>query len=482
MHELVIDAALPEHTISRHCFGQFAEHLGCCIYDGFWVGEDSAIPNTRGIRGDLVQALRELAVPNLRWPGGCFADTYHWEDGVGPRESRPSIVNVHWGGVTESNHFGTHEFFELCEQLDCAPVICGNLGSGTVREMAEWLEYMTMRGHSPRATRRRQNGRDEPFALTYFGVGNENWGCGGNMRAEYYADEYLRYACYCRNYDQKQLFRIACGANAFDEHWTEVLMQRAASHMEGLSLHYYCGFGCENRSATKFGEKDYFELLVSAQRLEELLRKHGQIMDRYDPERRVALVLDEWGAWHEPEPGTNPAFLYQQNTVRDALVAALSLNIIGRHAARVRMANIAQVVNVLQAMVLTLGDRMLLTPTYHVFRMYRPHQDAVHLPSRLTGPVHDDRLPLLDALASRDAQGKIHVSLCNLDPERPHRLRLHLLGAELGPVSGCTLRGQSPNAHNTFEAPTTVQLEPEVAVRGNEIELPPHSVTTLALN
>lgn len=488
MNRLIIDAALAEHRISRHCYGHFAEHLGRCIYDGIWVGEGSSLPNHAGIRRDVVEALRRLRIPNLRWPGGCFADTYHWRDGIGPREHRPSIVNIHWGGVTENNHFGTHEFLELCGLLGCEPVICGNVGSGTVQEMAEWLEYITMPGQSPRADLRRAHGRPDPWSLTYWGVGNENWGCGGNMRPEYYADEYRRYATFCRNFSGQALYRIACGANGDDYRWTEVLMREAAAHMEGLSLHHYCGFGCKNRSATHFAEADYWDLLGGAYRLEELLTRHGHIMDQYDPKRRVGLVLDEWGAWHDVEPGTNPGFLFQQNTMRDALVAGMSLNIINHHAARVRMANIAQTVNVLQAMILTEGEKMLLTPTYHVFEMYQVHHDAWLLPSRLECGVQSlgsSTLPLLSASASRNDAGRVSVTFCNFAPDRAQEVSVELLGASVSVLSGRTLVAERLQSHNRFDAPSEVVpsdgVDAAVSAKGARICLPAHSVTVLHL-
>ncbi len=308
-----INGALPEVTIDRHIYGHFAEHLGRCIYEGVWVGEDSPIPNTRGIRNDVVEALRQIRIPNLRWPGGCFADEYHWKYGVGPRDKRPRSINTHWGGVIENNHFGTHEFLDLCEQLDCEPYICGNVGSGTVEEMSQWVEYLTFDGDSSMAAARAENGRQDPWRLKFWGVGNENWGCGGNMRPEYYADLYRRYATYCRNLSDNKLYRIACGAHAADYRWTEVLMREAARLMDGLSLHYYTVPGSweEKGSATEFDEADWFTTLQKTFFMNELLEKHTAIMDKYDPQRRVALIVDEWGTWYDVGPGTTPGFVFQ---------------------------------------------------------------------------------------------------------------------------------------------------------------------------
>ena len=365
-------------NISRYIYGQFAEHLGRCIYEGVWVGADSEIPNVNGIRQDVVEALKAIQVPVIRWPGGCFADEYHWKDGIGPTEERATIVNTHWGGVTENNHFGTHEFFELCRQVGAEAYINGNVGSGTVQEMQEWVEYMTMDGLSPMSKLRRENGQDEPWKVKFFGVGNESWGCGGNMRPEYYADLYRRYQTYVRQYTKEPLYKIACGPNIDDYNWMDVLMKHAAPFMDGISLHHYALASVweDKRPALGFPEKEWFSLIDSALKMDELITRHTTIMDKYDPDKRVGLIVDEWGSWLAVEPGTNPGFLYQQNTIRDAMIASLTLNIFHKHADRVQMANIAQMVNVLQAMILTEGAEMIKTPTYHVFDLYKNHQDA----------------------------------------------------------------------------------------------------------
>lgn len=477
-----------KETINRNIYGHFAEHLGRCIYGGIWVGENSPIPNTRGIRNDVVEALKAIRIPVLRWPGGCFADEYHWRDGIGPREQRPTMVNTHWGGVTENNHFGTHEFLDLCEQLDCEPYICGNVGSGTVEEMADWVEYITFDGKSPMADLRRKNGRDKPWKLKYFGVGNENWGCGGRMRPEYYADLYRRYATYVRNFSGNRVFKIACGPYGDNYHWTEVLMEQAKGQMAGLAPHYYCGSGKESRSATQFTETDWFAQLKRALRIDELLTKHEKIMDRHDPEKKVAIILDEWGAWHAVEPGTNRRFLYQQNSLRDAMVAGLTLNIFNNHCGRVKMANIAQTVNVLQAMVLTDGPRIVLTPTYYVFRLYSVHHDATMLPTELDGPDYafeGESIPAVSVSASRSNDGKIYVSLCNIDPDTPMRIRTRLAGHSAESVTGQMLTAEAMTAHNTFDNPGVVE---PVAFGGAElgdgglvVELPAKSIVVLAI-
>lgn len=487
---LIIETDLGTETISRHIYGHFSEHLGRCIYGGYWVGEESPIVNTRGIRNDVVEALKKTQIPNLRWPGGCFADEYHWMDGIGPREKRPKMINTHWGGVTEDNSFGTHEFLDLCEQLNAEPVICGNVGSGSVEEMSKWVEYINFGGVSPMADLRRSNGREKPWNVKYWGVGNENWGCGGNMTADFYADQYRRYATYTRDYGDNRLMKVAGGANSTDYNWTETLM-RDIPHwmMWGISLHYYTTNWNNKGSATKFTEKEYFETVERCLNVEKALDRHITIMDRYDPARRVALVVDEWGTWWDVEPGTNPGFLYQQNTMRDAIVAGLSLNYFNERCERVRMANIAQTVNVLQSLILTDGDKMLLTPTYHVFEMYKVHHDATLLPLHLNCGHYslDGReVPSLSASASRDAKGAVSISLVNIDPSAESEVLIDLRGGEFSGVTGRVLSSTELNAHNTFEKSETVRPVAFTGARLKKnilsLKVPPASVVVLTVN
>ena len=287
---LVIDTNSTS-VISRHIYGHFAEHLGRCIYDGFWVGEKMAVPKKERIRLDIVDALKKIKIPNLRWPGGCFADEYHWRDGIGPRAQRPKMVNTNWGGVTEDNSFGTHEFLELCDLLKCEPYIAGNVGSGTVEEMAKWVEYLNADGESTMANLRKQNGHAAPYKVSFWGVGNESWGCGGNMTAEFYADLYKRYATYARNYPGAPLKKIVSGANSDDYNWTEVCMKKIpVNQMWGISLHYYTiptGNWGNKGSATAFDEKEYFSTMKNCLKMEELVIKHSAIMDKYDPQKRL---------------------------------------------------------------------------------------------------------------------------------------------------------------------------------------------------
>ena len=491
--EVVVNTDLGQHQISKHIYGHFSEHLGRCIYDGLWVGEDSHIPNVKGVRKDIIDALKHIKIPNLRWPGGCFADEYHWMDGIGPRAERPKMVNTHWGGVVEDNSFGTHEFLNLCEALETEPYICGNMGSGTVEEMSKWVEYITFDGESPMANLRKKNGREKPWKVTYWGVGNENWGCGGNMTAEGYAENYRRYATYCRNYGENRLYKVAGGPNVDDYHWMTTTMKNIPHGMvNGVSLHNYTFTRRweDKGNALGFNEDEYFLLLEHGMRMDELVTRHSAIMDMYDPAKRIGLIVDEWGAWYNVEPGTNPGFLYQQNTLRDALLAGTILNIFHKHADRVKMANIAQLVNVLQALFLTEGDKMLLTPTYHVFDMYKVHQDATMLPIDIKTPKYSRVSRSIDAVsasASKDNTGKVHVSLVNIDPSKPIEISCDVRGLKNGRfISANVITGDKIDSHNTFEKPNQVILKDfkDASFKNGTltVKVPAKSLVTIELN
>ena len=472
--------------INKDIYGNFSEHLGRCVYEGLFVGKDSPVPNVNGMRCDVVNALREMGLPVLRWPGGCFADEYHWRDGIGDPAERKKMINTHWGGVVEDNSFGTHEFFELCSQIGCDAYIAGNLGSGTVQEMSEWVEYMTFGGSSPMSELRRKNGREEPWRLKYFGVGNENWGCGGNMRPEFYADTYRRYATYVRNYDSKNnwIYKVACGPNGEDYNWTETMMKNAKNHMNGLSLHYYTvthNWGHKG-SATEFSRDEYYTTLTKAYHIDEIITRHIEIMNRYDHDRRGDLIVDEWGTWHDVEPGTNPGFLYQQNTMRDAMVAALTLNIFNKHSDRIRMANIAQAVNVLQSVALTDGEDMLLTPTYYVFKMFKEHQENTLLGSFITSGKNgtdDYSLPQLIESASVDGDGVICSTVANTSADEAAEIKCQIADFSVSSVSAEILTGKM-DEYNTFDNKTAVVSREftafEPTADGFTAELPPCSV------
>ena len=485
----VHETAQEQPVIPAEIYGQFSEHLGRCIYEGIWVGSDSDIPNVDGYRTDVLEALKTLKVPVLRWPGGCFADEYHWMDGIGPREDRPKLVNNNWGSTVEDNSFGTHEFLNLCELLGTEPYISGNVGSGTVEELAKWVEYMTAENGSM-AELRAKNGREKPWKVKYLGIGNETWGCGGDMTVDYYADVYKRYALYSRNYSGNQLFKVACGASDYDYNWTRVMMQKDRDKMDGLSLHYYSIIDWNHKgSATDFTPEEYYSILAKAVEIDEVLRNHESLMDAFDPQRRVALLLDEWGTWFNVEPGYNPGHLFQQNTMRDAMVAAMCLNIFQKHTSRLKMANIAQIVNVLQAMILTKGPEMVLTPTYHVFRMYNVHQNATYVPTdyrcgeivSVDGRIMDN----FSAGASVDASGAIHVSLANPLHDRPVQVELTLDQLKARNVTGEILKASRINAYNDFgKAPEVVPAAfSKITTSGKTIKftMPAASVVVLEI-
>ena len=484
MANLIINAHNLKSRINKEIYGHFSEHLGRCIYNGIYVGEDSPIPNIKGMRTDVVEALKQIRIPVLRWPGGCFADDYHWMDGIGEKSKRKKMINNHWGGVTEDNSFGTHEFMDLCEILGCEPYIAGNLGSGTVKEMSDWIEYMTSDNVSPMADLRRSNGREKPWRLKYFGIGNESWGCGGNMRPEYYADLYRHYQTYCRNYSGNELYKVACGPNSNDYNWTDKLLESVKPwHTKAISLHYYTvpsGNWEKKGSATEFDSGEYEETIRKTHYMEELITKHSEIMSRHDPKHEIGLIVDEWGTWYDVEPGTNSGFLYQQNTMRDAIVASVNLNIFNNHSDRVVMANIAQCVNVLQSVILTEGERMVKTPTYHVFDMYKEHQDAM-----LADSFIDDKSGLPDISQSVSVKdGKMHITISNASLTEEKEINAEISGFDFNKVSAEILT-EDVHAHNTFDIPNKVEVKTFTNVKMSEntlkFTLPPCSVVAIEI-
>ena len=489
---VTIHANQGKNIINKEIYGQFAEHLGSCIYGGLWVGPQSNIPNTDGYRNDVLKALIDLKVPVLRWPGGCFADEYHWMDGIGPRDKRPKMQNNNWGGTIEDNSFGTHEFLNLCEKIGAEPYISGNVGSGSVEELAKWVEYMTSDGDTPMANLRRKNGREKSWNVKYLGVGNESWGCGGNMRPEYYSDLFRRYSTYCRNYDNHKLYKIASGASDYDYDWTKVLMNNVGNRMNGLSLHYYtvAGWNGSKGSATKFSNDDYYWTLGKCLEIEDVIKKHSAIMDEKDPKQHIGLLVDEWGTWWDEEPGTIKGHLFQQNTMRDAFVAALSLNVFHRHSDRVRMANIAQIANVLQSMILTDTNgkgHMVLTPTYHVFRMYQPFQDATYLPLDVkcdSMKVRDNRtIPMVSASAAKTKDGNMVISLANVSLDKAQNIDIDIENAGIKNINGEILTSKNIGDYNDFNNPDVVKPVPfkDVKVKRNtlKVKIPAKSIVVL---
>ncbi len=492
-NKIVIDGGKARDTINRNIYGHFAEHLGHCIYGGFYVGENnSKIPNKDGVRLDVIESLKKLKVPVLRWPGGCFADTYHWREGIGPKNKRPSMLNVWWGSIKEDNSFGTNEFLNMCELLGAEPYISGNIGSGTPSELSDWVKYTTHpNGSSPMTDLRKQNGRKDPWHVQYWGLGNEAWGCGGNMKAEFYANIYRQYATFMSNWDNKShLFRIASGASDDDYHWTEVLMKDIPLKMlDAVGIHHYSVIDWSQKgSATGFTEEQYFTTMQKAMRMEELVSNHAAIMDKYDPGKKVAIAVDEWGGWYEVEPGTNRAFLFQQNTMRDAMIAGTTLNIFNNHCDRVRMANLAQTINVLQAVILTNEEKLVLTPTYHVMEMYSVHQDALMLPCTVSSndyKMGNDRLKAISASASKDKNGVSHISVVNIDANAAQDITIELKDLKFGSVTGRILTSNKIQNYNSFDNPKRIRPVDYTAFRASGstiiLKIPAFSVVVLEL-
>lgn len=500
MARLIINDNNELNEIAPEIYGHFSEHLGRCIYEGLYVGEDSDIPNVNGMRSDVVEALKEMQIPVLRWPGGCFADEYHWRDGIGDKAKRKKMINTHWGGVVEDNSFGTHEFFELCRQLGCKTYVNGNLGSGTVQEMSEWVEYMTFNGVSPMADLRKENGSEQAWTVDFFGVGNENWGCGGNMTPEYYANEYRRYQTYVRNYDpNKPISKVCCGPNVDDYHWTEGVMKTCFDHtpeqfhgfMDYISLHYYThpeGWDIKG-SATVFDDVAWYKTLKKTMWMEQLIKQHSAIIDQYDPDKKIGLAVDEWGTWYTVEPGTNPGFLYQQNTLRDALVAGINLNIFNKHSDRVRLACVAQMVNVLQSVILTEGEKMIKTPTYYVFHMFRHHQGGMLLESSLTGVekvgIDEWMVPkVTESVSKKD--GIITITLNNLSVDEKQELDVMLTEKEsYNLLEAKVVTDADMHTFNTFDEPERIKEEDfdGVTINGNALKviLPKSSVVEIRI-
>ncbi len=489
-NQIILNADLGKDTINRNIYGHFAEHLGRCIYGGFYVGENNkTIPHKNGVRLDIIEALKKMKIPLLRWPGGCFADTYHWKDGIGPKDKRPSMVNVWWGGITEDNSFGTHDFLNMCEEIGASPYLAANVGSGTVQELIDWTRYVNFGEGSPMSKLRKENGREKPWNVKYWGVGNEVWGCGGNMKPDYYANLYRQYATFMTNWgNDSKIFRVASGANSTDYNWTEVMMRDIPHNMlEGVAVHHYSVIDWNKKGpATDFSENQYFTILQRAYMMDDLIQKHATVMDKYDPDKKVAMVVDEWGGWYDVEAGTNGAFLYQQNTIRDAVLAGMTLNIFHKHCDRVRMANLAQAVNVLQSVILTKEEKMILTPTYHVLEMYNVHQDALQLPLDIKCQAYrfeKEQLPAVSASASRDKKGLTHISLVNIDANKTQEVTINLRGMKATTVTGRILASPKIQDYNSFENPTKIK---PIEFKGSRLKgdvlsvtLPPASVVVL---
>lgn len=490
MKKLKINPDKKISHINREIYGHFSEHLGYCIYGGLYVGEDSDIPNINGVRKDVIDALKEIKIPVLRWPGGCFAEEYHWEDGIGKKSERPVRINTCWGGVEETNAFGTHEFFNLCEELGCEPYLAANMSGGTVWEMQSWIEYITYDGNSELARKRKQNGREKPWKLKYIGVGNENWGGGGNMRPEFYADEYRKYQTFCKDYSGNHLYKIACGAGDGNYDWTKKVIENIKwTNPYGISLHHYSlptGNWDKKGSAVKFPDSEYYHTIQDAMYMDELIKKHGEIIRSLEKEDNpIALIVDEWGVWCDVEEGTNPGFLYQQNSMRDAVVAALTLNIFNKNSDIVKMANLAQTVNVLQSVILTDGKEILKTPTFYVFKMFAPHQDNDLVESELQNEKIADTQALTHSV-SVNGKGELFVTFSNASLDKSFEIEFDIASEEKYSVSDCEILTAKKEDCNTFEDREKVISKAYDGYNDNNgqisVSMPPVSVVCLKLN
>jgi len=491
-NKVTINADSAKIQISKHIYGHFAEHIGGVIYDGIYVGENNKdIPNTAGVRNDIIQALKDLKIPNLRWPGGCFADTYHWKDAIGPKDERKPIENLSWGNYREDNSFGTHEFLNLCELLGAEPYLAVNMNTGTVQEAVEWVQYTNhANGTSYLTDLREKYGRSKPWKVKYWGIGNESWDCGGHMTVDYYINLYKRYATAMTNYfNTEKLFRIAVGPGLPDYDWTEKIMKNIpARRFEGLSIHHYAVNWEHKSSSYEFTDEEYFTTMEKAWFMEEFVTKNSEVMDKYDPEKRVALIVDEWGGWYDQIPGGKGA-LYQQNTIRDAMIAGLTLNIFNNHADRVRMANLAQTVNALQSVILTKEEKMILTPTYHVMEMYKVHQDALLVPLQVASEdfvLGKRKLQAVSVSASINKSDQMHISLTNIDNKNNQKVEISLKGYKAKNVKGRILTSPEVQDHNTFENPSKVAPQSfNKATFSSDnliVNMPPNSVVVLKLD
>ncbi|MBI4877857.1 MAG: alpha-N-arabinofuranosidase [Acidobacteria bacterium] len=459
--------------------GHFAEHLGSCVYGGLWVGKNSPVPNLNGHRKQAVDYLKALGIPVLRWPGGCFADDYHWRDGIGPLARRPKRVNIHWGNYTEDNSFGTHEFVELCRLIGAEPYFAGNVGSGTPRELRDWVEYCNYPAGSTLSDERAANGSPEPFRIRYWGVGNENWGCGGRMTPEEYATHYRRFAGYMRNFGTPP-YLVACGPNSNDIRWTRGFMDsmQGRGYPHGFALHYYQNMRVE---PTKFTADNAAAQLTKFADMEKAIVQQRALLDSYDPERRVGLLIDEWGVWDGMIPAEEKKYgrLWQQNTLRSAVGAALGLNVFHRHAGKLVMGNIAQTVNVLHAMLLAYEDKCIRTPSYYAFELAKPHRAKTAVRAE-TG----DSSPLGLSVSASRQDNELVLTLINPRHDTPLKAACRLSSGRAASATARILHHENFNAANTFEQPDLVVPRPHAAAAEGSrvtIDLPPMSIVTASV-
>lgn len=488
--ELTVDVLLdePVGTIKPSVYGQFTEHIGGVIYDGIWVGADSKIPNIGGIRKTLVDHVKRLGRVVVRWPGGCFADRYHWRDGIGPAAHRPRRFG-RWREATEPNTFGTHEFIRFCRLCEVEPYFAANVGTGSPEEFQQWVEYCNApAGSTTLADERAASGDLAPLGVRYWGVGNESWGCGGKFTPEDYCREYRRFTEWLPEYGVKP-YLIAAGPNGNDLDWTRRFFAKWAdgtrAPIQGWAPHYYCG---TTGHALKFNADQWYEQLAKANQMEKLIVDQWNALAAHDPEHRIKLVVDEWGAWHPAGTEINPNHLFEQmGTLRDALVAALTLDTFNRHAEKVDMANVAQLVNNLHSLFLADGDKFVATPNFHVFEMYRPHHDAtsvrieVRAPAVAFGPAAaPGRIFRIAGSASRSGRRALTLTLVHTHATEPAEIAIRLRGGSAASVRRTVLTHQELNAHNTFARPETVVPRSTADdMRGAELRcaLAPASIT-----
>ena len=480
---LVIRADSEIATVRPELHGHFAEHLGSCVYGGLWVGKNSPIPNIDGYRKEAIEYLVELGVPVLRWPGGCFADDYHWRDGIGPLGKRPKRVNIHWGGYTEDNSFGIHEFMGLCRKIGAEPYLAGNVGSGTPAELRDWVEYCNFPSGSALSDERAGNGSPEPFNVRYWGVGNENWGCGGAMSPENYANQYRQFAGYLRNFGNTKLFLIACGPNGNDIRWSRGFLETVGTRLpSGFAMHFY---ERGEKAPTQFTPDDMLTQMKIFERVEQGIVQQRAILDGYDPQRRVVnLFLDEWGVWDNlnlnPEIERKNGKLWQQITMRSAVAAGMGLNMFNRLADKLYMCNIAQIVNVLHSLLLTdgpQGRKCVRTTTYHAFMLFKAHRSntAVRIEK-------DNSDPLAVSVSASKKGSDLVISFVNPRPDTDVHLDCAIAGGSPKQAKASILHHADLNAFNSFDDSDMITPKPHPVTIENgriRIDIPALSVTTV---
>jgi alpha-N-arabinofuranosidase len=513
--EVLLDEVLG--TISPNIYGHFLEHIGGVIYDGVWVGEDSKIANVNGIRKALIDEMRKIKAPVVRYPGGCFADSYNWRDGVGPADQRPRRTNF-WIEADadsspanhrfETNRFGTDEFMRFCKVVGCQPYLAANVRSLPAEAFTRWVEYC----NSPRASTsmaelRAASGSAEPYDVRFWGVGNESWGCGGNFTAAEYAVEFRRYTTWLPKYG-KPLSLIASGPNSDDAQWTRGFFEEIAhkdkdlfESIFGWALHYYSWNLSRGRTqdwdegkgdALKFDAQDWYEMLREGDHLESLIESNWLAMGEFDSAHKVKLVVDEWGPWYRAGSELTPGnFLEQTPTLRDAIFSAMTLNIFNRHPEKVSLASPAQLVNCLNSLYLAHEDRFCVTPVGHVFGMYAAHQGNQALRTIVSAPsvsyARDGKPASFWGLGCSASLRDKNLVLTIVNPHvsDPRETELVVRGANIRAATTTQLTASDIHSRNTFDHPgeLTPQSRETVSTSGNKltIQVPAASVTKVVI-